>query len=643
MVGHDHDAQCELAESHVGCGERQVEALVLGEIISSRSSEPGRPVLMNSLVEGMFSQVMSQVIFQMRLDRQGVAHDASPLRKSSLDTGRSSKTVPPAADRDGGLFADPRLPDALARLGAPGGYEAFEAQVQGARFCRRPVRLIGSVTRLEDDGSRSTLFRSASQPDGVLLKACGTRRQSLCPPCASIYRGDAFALVAAGLRGSKGVPETVAGHPAVLLTLTAPSFGPVHRRTADGSCHPYGRSCPHGTALVCGARHSDGDRPVGEALCPRCYDYEAAVLFNAGVSELWRRTTIYALRALGNLAGMSVRCVAKQVRLSYVKVVEFQRRGSVHLHALVRLDSAGDGLAPPPEHFSADLLASALELAARRVSAPCAGREGPDEGRVRWGRELDVAVITDHEQGRRRAAAYLAKYSTKSTEELGVLDHRLRAGVPESLDLSAHMRRLVETAWSLGADPSHQKLGLRLWAHTAGYRGHFLTKSRRFSTTFAALRDARREWRIAANGHQAPDTSPGTDDGAEIISEWTFVGMGYTTPGDAWLAESIAEEERLARRCAYEERQERVAGGVVTSGALAEQNPWPTVDLITIPEAARRVGLHVDTLYRLCRTGRFPPAIQIGARWRVSVPRLERYLHDDAQVDQQRGKADRCL
>jgi excisionase family DNA binding protein len=52
-------------------------------------------------------------------------------------------------------------------------------------------------------------------------------------------------------------------------------------------------------------------------------------------------------------------------------------------------------------------------------------------------------------------------------------------------------------------------------------------------------------------------------------------------------------------------------------------------DLISIPEAARRVGLHADTLYRLCRTGQFPPALQIGARWRVSVPRLERYLHGD--------------
>lgn len=55
-----------------------------------------------------------------------------------------------------------------------------------------------------------------------------------------------------------------------------------------------------------------------------------------------------------------------------------------------------------------------------------------------------------------------------------------------------------------------------------------------------------------------------------------------------------------------------------------------TADLISVPDAAIRLGLHADTLYRLCRTGRFPPAIQIGARWRVSLPKLERYLHGDS-------------
>jgi hypothetical protein len=48
------------------------------------------------------------------------------------------------------------------------------------------------------------------------------------------------------------------------------------------------------------------------------------------------------------------------------------------------------------------------------------------------------------------------------------------------------------------------------------------------------------------------------DDAEGIVSEWYFVGMGYTTAGDAWLAENIAEEERLARRSMYDERQEQL-------------------------------------------------------------------------------------
>ncbi len=105
------------------------------------------------------------------------------------------------------------------------------------------------------------------------------------------------------------------------------------------------------------------------------------MLFNAGVSELWRRTTIYALRALGSLLGMSAREAARCLRLSYVKVVEFQRRGSVHLHALVRVDVRGDELGEAPEGIDADMLATALRIAARKVSAPLPGSadRAPDD------------------------------------------------------------------------------------------------------------------------------------------------------------------------------------------------------------------------------------------------------------------------
>jgi hypothetical protein len=254
---------------------------------------------------------------------------------------------------------------------------------------------------------------------------------------------------------------------------------------------------------------------------------------------------------------MSVRAVAKEVRLSYVKVAEFQRRGSVHLHALVRLDALCDEVCAPPERFTAELLATALELAARRVAAPLAGPHTGIVNRIHWGRELDVAVVTDKDAGRRRAAAYLAKYSTKSTEDHGVLDHRLRAGIPDGLELPGHLRSLVESAWRLGDEPARRELRLRAWAHTAGYRGHCLTKSRRFSTTFAVLRANRQEWRVTDKRAAAQQFADVNTDG--IVSEWTFVGMGYTTAGDAWLAESIAEEERLARRSLYEERQDQMS------------------------------------------------------------------------------------
>jgi hypothetical protein len=431
-----------------------------------------------------------------------------------------------------------------ARLAAPGGYQGFCDQVRGARCCRRPVRLAGRIIGTGADGVPVVIFDSRRLPDGVLLKACGTRRETLCPPCASLYRGDAFALVAAGLRGGKGVPEAVADHPAVLLTLTAPSFGAVHRRRPDGSCHLAGRRCPHGVSLVCAARHDEGDEVLGSALCPACYDYEAAVLFNAGVSELWRRTTIYALRALGALAGMSVRQVARTLRLSYVKVVEFQHRGSVHLHALVRVDVRGDELGPAPTGIDADMLAAALRTAARKVSAPL---PGSGAGRLAWGREIDAAVVGDSEQGRRRAAAYLGKYATKGADQAGVLDHRLRVGIPRNAKLPGHLRRLVQTAWALDRHPELGVLRLRLWAHTCGFRGHFLTKSRTYSTTFGLLRAERRMWQVSRS-----DAAP--DDGDQgQVREWRYEGSGYRTAGDVVLAENLEEEARLGRRLAREE------------------------------------------------------------------------------------------
>ena len=455
----------------------------------------------------------------------------------------------PAATSD----ADLPLEDLVARLRAPGGYEEFAKAVRAARCCRRPVRLVGRVTVPGDEGARRVVFSSRELPDGVLLKGCGTRRETLCPPCASLYRGDAFQLVVSGLRGGKGIPQEVSSHPVVMITLTAPSFGPVHRLGSGGKCHPTGGRCPHGRLLVCAKRHGAEDEVLGEPLCPDCYDYEGAVLFNACVSELWRRTGIYALRALGQLAGMSVRQSVKCLRLSYVKVVEFQRRGSVHIHALVRADTRGyeQGAAPL---IDGPTLATALRIAAQKVSAPAPGRS---EQRLSWGRELETVVVADENAGRARAAAYAAKYSTKGSDGSGALDHRLRVGVPPHLP--ENVGRLVTTAWELGANPEYSNLRLRLWAHTFGYRGHFLTKSRRYSTTFGALRSERQRFHIdalCAAGQEVLD--PEEDEITGVVREWSFAGNGYLTAGDAHLAESLAASERDARRSGFEQHKEEL-------------------------------------------------------------------------------------
>jgi hypothetical protein len=66
--------------------------------------------------------------------------------------------------------------------------------------------------------------------------------------------------------------------------------------------------------------------------------------------------------------------------------------------------------------------------------------------------------------------------------------YRLDAMDVERLKVRPHVRRYVECAWRLGGYRHLRALKLRRWAHSLGFRGHCFTKSRRYSTTFTALR-----------------------------------------------------------------------------------------------------------------------------------------------------------
>ena len=123
------------------------------------------------------------------------------------------------------------------------------AHTANTRGCVRPVRLTGQLHTVKKATGRIIESRHTvtDMPDGVLYVPCGDRRASVCPPCAETYRADTYQLIRAGLTGGKGVPTSVATHPAVFATLTAPSFGPVHTRQIN---HRTGKVAPAGCAVT---------------------------------------------------------------------------------------------------------------------------------------------------------------------------------------------------------------------------------------------------------------------------------------------------------------------------------------------------------------------------------------------------------
>jgi hypothetical protein len=407
--------------------------------------------------------------------------------------------------------------------------------------CTSPIRLEGESIAVSA-GTGSVLARRStrSQAPGFVLAACGNRRESRCPPCSERYRRDAYFLVAAGLSGSeeKGVSTDVASHPLVFATFTAPSFGAVHRRVVNAGgvrqCRPSGPSdvCEHGIPKRCLERHGADDPQIGGALCPSCYDYEAAALWNANLGALWRRTITYLPRELAALGGLSVAALRSQVRVAYAKVAEFQARGAVHVHAVIRLDGPDGPDTAPGGGATAQRLAEAVARTAARVAVTVAGPDGR-ELIIRWGAQVDTRPISaDRDAGDGHGAGvagYLAKYATKDAQVGGGLDRRIRVeGVIDRAELSDHARALMRSAWTLSPR----------WAHSLGFRGHFLTKARRYSVTFAALRGVRAEYRALADPWLAEVRAKAIGDQVVIRRAFHYAGSGLS-PAERAVAASI--------------------------------------------------------------------------------------------------------
>jgi len=464
-----------------------------------------------------------------------------------------------------------------AQRGARDDYWQWLGHVWSAAGCSHPIRLRGALHDVDRETGEIVATRSTDDmPDPQLYTPCGNRRATVCPACAEVYRADTYQLVIAGLRGGKGVPESVQRHPCVFPTFTAPSFGPVHSRRERGGralrCRPRRNPdvCPHGVDLACNRVHREDEHCLGQPICLDCYDHDAQVVWNAYAGELWRRTAQAIRRALDRIA----KTHGVDVRLSYAKVAEFQARGVAHFHALMRLDGIDPGdreaVIPPPDCFTLAVLEYAIRDAVARTSFTTPSQPDKRDGWcIAWGDQVDirpVRVRVDGEITDLAVAAYLAKYATKATEVTGHASRRITA---ETIDVYArtdtHTGRLVEACWRLGrplprdpdddSDTEPPYVRLRRWAHMLGFGGHFSTKSRRYSTTLRALREARQLWRRTQ--HRTADHTE--DDTTLIVGALSYAGTGWRTTGDALLANTAAAKARENRRTAREELRTQVA------------------------------------------------------------------------------------
>ncbi len=394
------------------------------------------------------------------------------------------------------------------------GYDRWAELVAQAGYCHHPIRLRrpGRARRPRDRRGPHGLRHRRRSRTGCSSRRAAPGGSPRCPSCAATYRADAYQLLAAGLKGGKGVPETVAVPSAAVRDLHRPSLrpGPHAVRPRGGWCCPAIR-----TGRVPAARMATG-MAAGTATTPTTLAWASRSCPPATTPRRrccgtpWRPSCGggppspssvpwggWSASRRASCAGWSGSPTPRWPSSSGAG-----RSTSTPSSAWTRPPTAAAPAAWPrrPRASPPSLLEEALQQAVPAVRVPCpsSGRGGPDRY-ARWGEQLDVRNITDGddqagELSAEQVAGYIAKYATKATESFGAgLDRRIerrRPGPPgRAAGACGRVRPGLLGAGRLGR--SSQGLRLRAWAHMLGFGGHWSTKSRRYSTTMGALRRAR--------------------------------------------------------------------------------------------------------------------------------------------------------
>lgn len=345
----------------------------------------------------------------------------------------------------------------------------------------------------------------------VIEVRCKSRRIAQCPSCAALYRGDASNILRVGALDSNADAF-------VWLTLGAPSFGDVHRvPRAPSKAMARKRKETKPRSCRCGVVHDEkrDDHLRGVPISPREYRYRDAVLWNRHVGALWHRTVDAIAEEWGE-------------RPEYVRVSEWQARGSVHFHCLIRVPAGVLAGASGPK--TAESLAAAIEQICARVST----QDATGRTDIKWGgRSIHAEFIWDRHgdsKSTRVLCGYMAKLCNYAAKDLGdevlVSDRSTQAG-QHAARMAAEAGRLTcdhavcrenRTVRAMGANHLVRPCPARSHGNF-GYRGHTLTQSRRIicritgsiiragwsGLTFRGLRETRRHFKARCST-QAEET-----------------------------------------------------------------------------------------------------------------------------------------
>lgn len=210
-------------------------------------------------------------------------------------------------------------------------------------------------------------------------------------------------------------------------------------------------------------------------------------------------------------------------------------------------------------------------------------------------------------------AAYIAKYATKAAEDFG-LDSRIRTSrAAEHSGLRPHVVKMIATCEAPQGIEAFNGVGG--WAHMLGFRGHFTTKSRSFSTTLTALREARRHWRAGAKG-------------SRVGSLKALLPIGFSTDSATELPEIASSPKQLDSTPSNHEpwpasRRASTQKGHPMTTAL---NP-PARMLLNTREVAERLGISRTKVYELMAGGTLR-SVRIGRSRRVPLAALDEFIEE---------------